>query len=186
MSLLSFLHITLNLAALLLGVVILVMRKGTARHRLLGWIYVAAMCMGLGAILLRTRLHPPPFAVYAVFILGVLAASILSARFGSLVRAWRSWHAGLMLLSFLGSIMAAASIAAGVIAAAPSGPIFYQLFNIIICVFTLLALGIIWRSSVLWGVEPRPAEAAARRHYLLVVVTSSSLLVLAQWPLAFP
>jgi uncharacterized membrane protein len=183
---LSLTHLGAGTAALLLGCAILAIRKGTANHRTLGWIYVVLTVAALVAILLRTRAAPRPFAGYAAFTLVALAAGVISSYSRSWLRAWRGWHAGLMLLTLLGAAMAAASIAAGVIMSAPSGVLFYRMFNAIIVAFTATALVLIWRSRTIWGAHPGKAEIDARRRYVILVTVSSLVLTAAQWPLAFP
>ena len=182
----SLFHIGSGFVSLVIGFVVLGMRKGTRKHRWFGWLYVVLMATSLLAILYRTRATPPPFAGYAVFVLFVLIAAIASSRRRTTLRSWRGWHAGLMLLTLLGSIMAATSIGAGVMSGASSGPVFYQLFNAIIVVFTGIALTLVWRNRTVWGTRLDDGDLAARRKYAVIVSASSLALVFAQWSLAFP
>ena len=186
MSALSLIHLAAAFGAMLLGFAVLALRKGTARHRILGWIYVCSLLLALTAILIGTRSHPAPFAGYAIFIVAAIAAAVGSSRFRSSVRAWRGWHAGLMLLTLLGSVMAASSIGAGAITGALSGPLFYRMFNVIILLCTPFALILMWRSRTIWGTRPSAVDLRARRRYTLLVALSSTALIVAQWPLAFP
>jgi len=186
MSLLSLVHAIAGLVSVLVGIVILSLRKGDRRHRILGWVYVATMAISLVGILARVYERAPPFAAYAVLVLVVLAAAVTVSRRRRQVEAWRAWHGALMTLTLVGSTMAMASIFGGLAIGATSGPPFYRLFNAIIAVFTAVGLWLIATRPVIWGVRAGARELAVRRRYLAFATTASLLLIAAQWPLAYP
>ena len=182
----SLVHIGFAFASLVVGLVMLGLRKGDPRHKLLGWIYVATMSAGLAGILVRTSGDRRPFAFYAILMLAVLAAAVAAIRARRRMPSGRAWHGALMSMTLMGSIMAALSIGGGVAIGASAGPPFYRLFNAIIVVVTLAAMAVIVSSAVIFGRPARAELAAARLGFGALVVASSAALVLAQWPLAFP
>jgi hypothetical protein len=72
----SLLHLVAALAVLVIGLVMLRLRKGDRRHRVLGWWYVCLMSIGLIGIVIRTWSRPHPFMGYAVMILIVLSTAV--------------------------------------------------------------------------------------------------------------
>jgi uncharacterized membrane protein len=180
----SILHVIAALAALVIGLLMLALRKGDRRHRVLGWWYVALMSIGLIGIVIRTWGRPHPFMGYAVMILIVLSTAVGASRYRSRVPTWRAWHGALMSLTIMGAVIAASSIVGGVIIGNGSGAPFYQMFNILIAVGTVAGLGVINTRRIVWG-RANP-EKVTRRWYSVLVVGSSTALIAAQWGMAFP
>jgi uncharacterized membrane protein len=180
----SLLHLVAALAALVIGLVMLRLRKGDRRHRMLGWWYVWLMSIGLIGIVIRTWSRPHPFVGYAVMILIVLSAAVGASRYRSRVPAWRAWHGALMSLTIMGAAIAASSIVGGVIIGNGSGAPFYRMFNILIAVGTVAGLWVIDTRLIIWG-RANP-ERVALWWYSALVVGSSTALIAAQWGMAFP
>jgi uncharacterized membrane protein len=184
MGILGLLHAISGLGALLVAMAIIALPKGSRVHRVLGWTYASLMAVGLVAILVHTRNAPPPFAGYAVFVIGLLLVAIAVSRYRARIAAWRAWHGALMSLTILGALMAFGSIVGGLAIGASSGPPFYRLFNVIIIAMTALGVVLIASMRVIWGRQPRPAEQIARIVFATLTIASSLALVLAQLPLA--
>jgi len=180
MSTLSIVHVLLGLVAVSIGSVILALRKGDSRHRVLGWLYLGCILTSLTAIMARGLSHPTPFHGYAAVIMGVLMAAVLASRFRSHVPDWRSWHAALMSFSMLGAAVAIGGVVGGLALRVGKGPAYYRMFNLVIVCFTALGLSIINTRPVIWG----PLVAARRRRlrfwFSAFVVTISIALVAAQ------
>lgn len=164
--------------SLVVGLVLTRLRKGDARHRLLGWTYVVAMSVGLGAILVGTRAHPHPFAGYATLTILVLAAAVGASRLRQRVRSWRAWHGALMSMTLMGAVMAALGVLGGAALGVGNGLAYYRLFNAVIAVTSLAGLALILTRPVIWGRAP---DAGVRMGYALLVVASSGALIAAQW-----
>jgi hypothetical protein len=182
MSMLSIVHVLLGLMAVSLGLLILGLRKGDPRHRVLGWLYLGCILMSLTAIIVGGLSHPTPFHGYAAVVMGALMAGVLASRFRSRLPDWRSWHAALMSFSMLGAAVAIGGVVGAVALGVGKGPAYYRMFNVVIVCFTALGLWIINTRSVIWG----PWYGPRRRPRLWFggfVVAISIALILAQWAL---
>lgn len=112
MSLIAAGHTISAVVALACGALVLLLRKGTARHRFLGRIYVVAMVVLNTTALTIFRLFDGfgPFHVGALISLATVVPAFLAAyrkRPG-----WLSRHYFLMSFSYVGLLAAAASEAA--------------------------------------------------------------------------
>ncbi len=116
MSMLSILHTLSALVSVIIAIVIFRLAKGDRRHRTLGWMYVVTLFASLAGIIARTIRTAHPFTIYAIFAAAALLAAVVVVRQRANLKAWRSWHAALMSLTFLGSFMAIGSIVGGIIA----------------------------------------------------------------------
>ena len=112
MSPLGQVHLLTALTALASGAWVLLRRKGTARHRQAGWVYVASMLVLNVTALLIYRLTGTfgPFHVAALISLSTLLVGVVNAR--RRLRGDRNWlarHYFYMTWSYLG--LAAAAVA---------------------------------------------------------------------------
>ncbi len=111
MYLTGALHVALALVALVSGLVMLLMRKGTPRHRKIGWVYAVSM-LGLNATaLLIYRLFGRfgPFHVAALISLLTIIAGLIPPMLRRPRRKWPEHHAYWMNWSYVGLCAAAAS-----------------------------------------------------------------------------
>lgn len=108
MNPMGWIHTAFGVAALLAGGVVVLRPKGTARHRLLGWIYVAAMAGLLGTSFLIYRLFGGfgPFHVFAVIGALTLAAGVAAVRRSPRPRGWMARHYHMMGYSYIGLLAA--------------------------------------------------------------------------------
>lgn len=108
MSPIGWIHTAFGVAALVAGGIVLVRPKGTARHRLLGWIYVAAMAGLLGTSFLIYRLFGGfgPFHVFAVIGALTLVAGVAAVRRSPRPRGWMARHYHMMGYSYIGLLAA--------------------------------------------------------------------------------
>ena len=153
MNPLGLTHTAAALAALLAGAAVLLVRKGTRRHRQLGWVYVASMLLLNGTALLIFRLFGRfgPFHAAAVFsLVTVLAgtASALAAR-RARERARPLEHARAlerhyqwMTWSYVGLAAAAVSEIATRLPALRPRPGHGLVFALTVVVATLLVMGV--------------------------------------------
>jgi uncharacterized membrane protein len=176
----SLAHVLLGAIALILGVCVVALRKGDARHRALGWSYVAFMGTSLVAILAGARGHLRPFHGYAAVILGALIAAAWVPRLRARIRAWRSLHAALMSLSILGAFIAVGGVLGGVLLGIATGPAYYRMFDGIIVAFTAVGLAVIGTRPIIWGRTVREPDRRARAWFSSFVVAISLALVVAQ------
>lgn len=99
------LHLAATLAALVLGIVMLVRRKGTVSHRRLGWIWVILMATAaLSSLFIRT-IHPGQFSpihILSVITLLALPWGIYAIRRGNVQR-----HRWTMIGLFTGGLVLA-------------------------------------------------------------------------------
>lgn len=181
MSILSLIHVALGLIAVAIGFVILGLRKGDPRHRLLGWGYAGCLVAALTSIIVQGLSHPTPFHGYAAFIMGGVVAAVLASRSRNKIGTWRSWHGGLMSLSLLGAVIAIGGVIGGLVLGVGKGPVYYRMFNGVIIVFTGIGLWIINTRPVIWGRQPTPEHRKVRLWFTVAVITMSGALVLAQW-----
>jgi uncharacterized membrane protein len=180
---LSLVHILLGLAAVIVGLVIFGLRKGSPRHRTLGWIYVACLLTSLVGILVRGRAHPTPFHAYAAVMMGCLVTAVLASRLRTRMSDWRSWHAVLMSFSMVGCAVAIGGVIGGVLIGVGRGPEYYRMFNLVIAGVTAIGLALITTRPIIW----RPLPAERRRRVRLwfggLVATVSVALIVAQYAL---
>ena len=184
MSWLSIAHLLGGLVSLFTAVGIFALPKGSSRHRLLGWIYVVSLSIGLVGIIVRTAQRPHPFVGYAVFAIVAMVCAILAVRMRNRFSSGKSWHGALMSLTVLGSCMAVGSIVGGVLVGDGNGPAFYRMFNGVILVFTGLGLWLINTRRVIWAQPVAEKTGHARAGFTLLAATASALLIVAQLPLA--
>jgi uncharacterized membrane protein len=106
---LGMLHLACALAALGLGTVVAVLRKGTRTHLLVGRAYLGAMLVLNGTALSLYELtgRANPFHFFALVSLGSLVAGFVAARRRR--PGWRQMHSRSMLWSYVGLLAAAAS-----------------------------------------------------------------------------
>jgi uncharacterized membrane protein len=69
-SILSLIHVALGLMAVAIGFVIVGLRKGDPRHRVLGWGYAGCIVVALASIIVQGLSHPTPFHGYAALMMG--------------------------------------------------------------------------------------------------------------------
>ena len=181
MSILSLIHVALGLMAVAIGFVIVGLRKGDPRHRVLGWGYAGCIVVALASIIVQGLSHPTPFHGYAALIMGGVVAAVLASRFRSKIGAWRSWHGALMSLSLLGAVTAIGGVIGGLALGVGRGPVYYRMFNGVIVIFTGIGLWIINTRPVIWARQPTPGHRKVRLWFTVAVITMSGALVLAQW-----
>lgn len=112
MTILGGFHIAAALLAMGTGAVVLLGRKGTRRHRRLGWAYVASMLAMNGSALLIYRLFGGfgPFHVAAIASLGTLVVGVLVMRRPREPRAverhyyWMTWSYVGLLAAFVSEV----------------------------------------------------------------------------------
>lgn len=153
MTPLGLTHTIAALASLLLGAAVLLIRKGTRRHRQMGWAYVASMLLLNATALLIYRLFGRfgPFHVAAIFsLMTVLAGTVAAlgarrARGGSDVlersRALER-HYHWMTWSYVGLAAAAVSEIATRLPALRPGPGQGIVFGVTVGVATIMVVGI--------------------------------------------
>ena len=150
---LGWTHTVAALAALVAGAAVLLTRKGTRRHRQLGWAYVVSMLLLNGTALLIYRLTGRfgPFHVGAVFSFvtvvagtaAALGARCARARHNPMERAralerhyqWMTW-------SYVGLAAAAVSELATRMPALRPRPGQGMVFGITVAVATLIVVGV--------------------------------------------
>ena len=167
--------------AVAIGFVIVGLRKGDPRHRVLGWGYAGCIVVALASIIVQGLNHPTPFHEYAALIMGGVVAAVLTSRFRSKIGAWRSWHGALMSLSLLGAVTAIGGVIGGLALGVGRGPVYYRMFNGVIVIFAGIGLWIINTRPVIWGRQPTPEHRKVRLWFTAAVITMSGALVLAQW-----
>jgi uncharacterized membrane protein len=101
-------HAILGLVALLLGLAILLQRKGTLRHRQLGYAYVGTMLLLNGSALAIYDLNGRfgPFHVGAVISLASVAAGLIPVMLRVPSRNWLRVHAETITWSYVGLVAA--------------------------------------------------------------------------------
>jgi uncharacterized membrane protein len=102
-------HVTAALAALALGLLVLLLRKGTALHRALGMAYAVSMFGVNGTALMLYRLtgHFGPFHALALVSLAAVGFGVAAP-----VLRWRGWrgtHYQTMSYSYVGLLAATAA-----------------------------------------------------------------------------
>ena len=104
MSILVFLHTVTAVTAILCGVPILYLRKGSISHRRIGRVYVAAiLAMCLLSVFIRD-LRDGSFSVFHVITMQTVAfltAGVVSLTLRNRIGSWFVWHARFMLYSYV-------------------------------------------------------------------------------------
>lgn len=97
-----YIHLAAALLALLAGSVVLVRRKGTASHKVMGWCWVMLMLVAaLTSFFIQARGHLSLIHVLSVVVLVAVPAAILNIRKGR-----RRGHAIGMVSAFAGLVIA--------------------------------------------------------------------------------
>jgi len=111
MNTLGWVHVSLSLGAMAMGARILLMDKGTPRHRQMGQVYVFAMLgLNLSALMIyRLFGYFGPFHWAALFSLVTVLAGFIAARRARPRGGWLYLHAHMMLWSYVGLLAAAVS-----------------------------------------------------------------------------
>ena len=146
-------HTVSAVAALVVGAAVLLTRKGTRRHRQLGWAYVVSMLLLNITALLIYRLfgRVGPFHVAAVFSLATVIAGVLAGIGARRARASRNAvdraralerHYQWMTWSYVGLAAAAVSEIATRVPALRPRPEQWMVFTITVVVATLLVVAI--------------------------------------------
>jgi len=94
----------MQLHALAAGLTILVMRKGTARHRLVGWVFVVAMAVtALSSAFITSNGHFSAIHLLSILTIVSLPRAIILRRRGNI-----AGHRATMLWLFAGLVIAGA------------------------------------------------------------------------------
>ena len=177
---LGWTHIVAATTALVAGAAVLLTRKGTRRHRQLGWAYVVSMLLLNGTALLIYRLFGRfgPFHVGAVFSLVTVVAGTAVAFGARRARARRDpvgraraleRHYQWMTWSYVGLAAAAVSEIATRMPALRPRPGQGMAFGITVALATLLVIGVgaqlirRRRTALLAPYRPPAARAAPIR-----------------------
>ena len=150
---LGWIHTIAALTALVTGAAVLLIRKGTRRHRQIGWAYVVSMLLLNGTALLIYRLFGRfgPFHVGAIFSFVTVAAGTAAALAARRARARRNpveraraleRHYQWMTWSYVGLAAAAVSEIATRMPALRPRPGQGLAFGITVAVATLLVIGV--------------------------------------------
>lgn len=153
MNVLGLTHTAAAVAALGAGAAVLLTRKGTRRHRQIGWTYVASMLLLNVTALFIYRLlgHFGPFHVFAIFSLLTVAAGTAAAVRARRARTNRNsvqraraleHHYQWMTWSYVGLAAAAVSETATRMPALRPGPDQWMTFTITVALATILVIGI--------------------------------------------
>ena len=151
MTSLGWTHTISALAALEAGAAVLLTRKGTRRHRQLGWTYVVSMIVLNATALLIYRLFGRigPFHVAAVFSLATVVAGTAAAFAGRRARERRDVagraralerHYQWMTWSYVGLVAAAVSEVATRLPALRPRPGQWMMFGIAVTAATVLVI----------------------------------------------
>ncbi|RXT56239.1 hypothetical protein B6S44_07370 [Bosea sp. Tri-44] len=98
------LHALAALTSLAAGLTVLVLRKGTARHRLIGWVFVAAMAVtAASSAFITSDGHYSAIHLLSVLTIVNLPYAIIMRRRGNIVA-----HRSAMLWLFAGLVVAGA------------------------------------------------------------------------------
>ncbi|HEX8320985.1 DUF2306 domain-containing protein [Longimicrobium sp.] len=150
---LGWVHTIAASTALVAGAAVLLTRKGTRRHRQLGWVYVVSMLLLNGTALLIYRLFGRfgPFHVGAIFSFITVVAGTVAALGARRARARRDpvararaleRHYQWMTWSYVGLAAAAVSEIATRMPALRPRPGQGMAFGITVAVATLLVVGV--------------------------------------------
>lgn len=149
----GLIHTVTALTALVAGAAVLLTRKGTRRHRQLGWTYVVSMLLLNGSALLIYRLTGRfgPFHVGAIFSIVTVVAGTAAALGARRARAHRSAvdraralerHYQWMTWSYVGLLAAAVSEIATRVPALRPRPGQGLAFGVTVAVCTLLVVAV--------------------------------------------
>ncbi|MBA3890906.1 MAG: DUF2306 domain-containing protein [Gemmatimonadaceae bacterium] len=149
----GWIHTIAAVAAMVTGAAVLVTRKGTRRHRQVGWAYVASMLLLNLTALLIYRLFGGfgPFHVAAVFSLATVLAGTIAALRARKARRSRNaaarakaleHHYQWMTWSYVGLMAAAVSEVATRVPALQPAPGQGVVFGITVAVATLIVVGV--------------------------------------------
>jgi uncharacterized membrane protein len=98
------LHALAALISLAAGLTVLVMRKGTARHRLVGWVFVVAMAVtALSSAFITSNGHFSAIHLLSILTIVSLPRAIILRRRGDI-----AGHRATMLWLFAGLVVAGA------------------------------------------------------------------------------
>ena len=175
---LGWIHTVAALTALVAGAAVLLTRKGTRRHRRLGWAYVASMLLLNGTALLIYRLFGRfgPFHMGAIFNFLTVAAGTAAALEARRARGRRNpveraraveRHYQWMTWSYVGLAAAAVSEVATRMPALRPRPGQGLAFGITVAVATLLVVGVgaelirRRRSALLAAYQPAPERRSS-------------------------
>lgn len=97
------LHVVAVLSALVCGLVVLVVRKGTILHRRLGWLYIAStLVMALSSFgIYELRDGPSLFHGISVAILVIVGSAVYQPLRRRRHSNWVFWHLVLMQISYV-------------------------------------------------------------------------------------
>jgi uncharacterized membrane protein len=170
-------HMLIGSGALLLGIAIIISRKGDRRHRLLGWIIWPLLLIATLSGIDFGLKTGDPFYFYAMFVLLTLFAGIGASRFRARIPHWRIVHAGSMSIALMSAAMAFGSVAISMALGNTSQPVFYRIFNPVIAATTIAGM-LALRGSL-------ARSMPSRIHWSLqsVIALSSAALIAAQWPM---
>jgi uncharacterized membrane protein len=119
----GIIHVAAALTAILVGAYVLAARKGTVRHRRLGYLYLAAMgYVNFAALAIDTNGALGPFHALAFVSLANLAAGYLVLLLAPPGRRRTDAHGMLMMWSYSGVVTAGIGQGAAALAA-PVGPV---------------------------------------------------------------
>ncbi|WP_237059084.1 DUF2306 domain-containing protein [Microbulbifer sediminum] len=99
-------HIIFAVAALAIGALVFLQKKGGENHRILGYLYSAALLLAnLSALLVyEDSKGPGPFHVLALVSLATLSAGFVPALLRSPRNTWMLYHAYFMSWSYVGLV----------------------------------------------------------------------------------
>ena len=105
---LGTIHIAFAIAALSVGAVMFLQRKGGRRHRAFGYLYSGALLLvNLSSLLVyRDSAGPGPFHILALVSLATLSAGLVPAILRKPRKAWINRHAYFMSWSYVGLVAA--------------------------------------------------------------------------------
>jgi uncharacterized membrane protein len=97
------LHIVASLGAVVAGLCVVVLDKGTARHRLVGKVYAAltyTLC-GASFFIFETSGTFSVFHMVAIQNAALVTAGLAAARLRNRLTGWVTWHLRFMMYSYL-------------------------------------------------------------------------------------
>lgn len=153
-------HVGMAIAALISGLVVAVVRKGTRLHARLGWVYVTSMAgLNLTALFIYRLLGGfGPFHAAAILSVASVGAGLVFTRRRKPRGRWKEAHAYWMGGSYVGLVAAAVAESTTRIPAAP--------FWGTVMAATLVVIGggiVVLRITVPMALGARPARQAVQR-----------------------
>ncbi len=114
-------HLTFAVSALVFGLIVVMMPKGTRRHRKAGWVYAVSMVGLNGTALMIYRLFGGfgPFHVFALISLLSVVAGVVPVVRRRPRETWLEHHAYWMTWSYVGLVAAGVSEVATRVPASP-------------------------------------------------------------------